>query len=385
MNILDIINVPLSYIIKFCYMIVPNYAVTLLLFAVILKILLFPFGIKQQKNMVKQAALTPKTEAIKKRYAGRTDAPTQQKMNEEIMELYKKENFNPMGGCLPMLIQFPILLSLYNVVTQPLHYLCNVANDTITTIGTKIIELNSSSLLTIPQNISIPETVDKVSQLSQINIISVIRENFELLSEVLPETLSLASLPDFTVFGNSFDLSVTPSFKSWLVIIPILSMLSSFFSMKLTRKFSYQPATTDASTASSMKMMDLTMPLFSLWIAFSVPAVIAVYWIYQNILGVVQQIVLSKLYPIPVFSDEELKRVEKEMNGSHSLPKKEKKKVRSLHHIDDEDYDELPLPKSSEEKKAEANDESTENSGLIQKAALKDDSDRDEKNKKNRK
>ena len=108
-SIWDIINIPLGWIIKISYSLTHNYAVALFLFALILQIILFPLGIKQQKNSVKQASLRPKEMAIRKKYAGRTDKPTQQKLNQEIMELYQRENFNPMGGCLPLLIQLPIL------------------------------------------------------------------------------------------------------------------------------------------------------------------------------------------------------------------------------------------------------------------------------------
>ena len=84
MNIFDIINVPLGFIIKVCYQLTQNYAVALLLFAIALQILLFPLGIKQQKNSVKQASLRPKENAIRKKYAGRNDRATMMKMNTEI-------------------------------------------------------------------------------------------------------------------------------------------------------------------------------------------------------------------------------------------------------------------------------------------------------------
>ena len=89
-----------------------NYLLVLLIFAVLVEILMLPLGIKQQKNSIKQARLRPKEMAIRKKYAGRTDAVTQQKMQAEIQELYRKENFNQFAGCLPMLIQLPIILIL---------------------------------------------------------------------------------------------------------------------------------------------------------------------------------------------------------------------------------------------------------------------------------
>ena len=101
-----------------------HYLLALFLFALMIKIILCPFGIKQQKNSVKQAKLKPKEMAIRSKYKGRTDQPTMQKMQNEIMDLYQKEGYNPMGGCLPMLIQLPIIMILYGIVYNPLKYIC---------------------------------------------------------------------------------------------------------------------------------------------------------------------------------------------------------------------------------------------------------------------
>ena len=147
-SIWDIINIPLGWILKIGYELTNNYALALFFFALVLQIILFPLGIKQQKNSVKQASLRPKEMAIRNKYAGRTDKVTQQKLNEEIMQLYQRENFNPMGGCLPMLIQLPILFSLYNVVISPLKYVCGFTAETITAIQAKVYELMSAANMT---------------------------------------------------------------------------------------------------------------------------------------------------------------------------------------------------------------------------------------------
>ena len=93
-----------------------HYLLALFLFALMIKIILCPFGIKQQKNSVKQARLKPKEMAIRSKYKGRTDQPTMQKMQNEIMDLYQKEGYNPMGGCLPIVLQIPVFLALYWVL-----------------------------------------------------------------------------------------------------------------------------------------------------------------------------------------------------------------------------------------------------------------------------
>ena len=326
---MDILNVPFGYIIKFCYMIIPNYALALLLFALIMKVVLLPLGIKQQKNMIKQASLRPKEAAIRKRYAGRDDKATQQKMQEEIMEFYKKENYNPMGNCLPMLLQFPIIISLFGVINNPLTYICRLGKDNIAAIKDKLIEIGVLAADAVVAN--------------EINLIHMIKDNFAALGDAVG-SLKLTDIPNFNLIGDKFDLSQIPSFnfddtsRLWLFAIPVLTFLASFFSMRLTQKFTYQPPTDNsgANTALSMKIMNLTMPLFSVWITFSVPAIVGIYWIYQNVLGFVQQMILAKSIPIPVFTEDDFKNAEREMNGSIRREKK-KEKPKSLHSIDDDD------------------------------------------------
>ena len=361
-SIMDILNIPFGYILSFCHMLLPNYALALLLFALIMKIILFPLGIKQQKNMVKQAALRPKEMAIRKRYAGRTDKPTQQKMNEEVMNLYQKENFNPMGGCLPVLLQFPIIIALYNVIRNPLTYICRIG-DRVQGIKDALVNLN---LMTVTENGIYKVAATGATVSGEIDFIGLIRDNASSLTEALGD-FDVSRLPNFGIFGNAIDLAQTPRLSevSWLLLIPIITFAAVFFSMKLTRKFSYQAPQQNGgdSAALSMKIMDLTMPLFSVWITFTVPAVIGLYWIYQNILGVAQQIALSKMYPIPQFTEEDMKKAEKEMNGT---VKKEKPKVRSLHHIDDDDE---PANQKNNTGKTDANPAA----GVLGKAPLKDD------------
>ena len=99
-----------------------SYFLGLLLFAIMIKLILLPFGIKQQKNAIRQAKMKPKEEAIRKKYKGRNDQKTQQKMQNEIMEMYQAEGYNPAGGCLPMLVQLVIIMLLYQVIIYPLRH-----------------------------------------------------------------------------------------------------------------------------------------------------------------------------------------------------------------------------------------------------------------------
>ena len=100
------------------------YVLALLIYALIFKIVFLPFAVKQQKNQIKMAKLTPKIELIKAKYRGRTDTATMQKQQEEIMALQKSEGYSMMSGCLPLLLQLPIIIMLYNVIRNPLSYIC---------------------------------------------------------------------------------------------------------------------------------------------------------------------------------------------------------------------------------------------------------------------
>lgn len=341
----------LGWIIRFCYSLTNNYAIALLLFALFVKIVLFPFGVKQQKNMVKQAKLRPKEMAIRKKYAGRNDQKTQQKLQEEIMKLYQDENFNPMGGCLPLLIQLPILFSLYRVITQPLTYLCQFSADTIAAINAKITELIEAGA----QNITAVTNASSYS--AEITTITQMKElGFEHFNGI--EGFVADVIPNFELFGK-LNLALTPSFTnfSWLLLIPLFTLVFTLLSSRITKKLSYQaPTTQEVANNSSMKIMEYSMPLLSTYICFTVPATIGLYWIYNNVLSILQQVILYKLFPYPKFTEKDYKAAEKAVGAEKKPAKKEhdpnKPKVRSLHHIDDDDFEEIYGKKNTNAKKS---------------------------------
>lgn len=357
-SIWDIINIPLGWIIKISYSLTHNYAVALFLFALILQIILFPLGIKQQKNSVKQASLRPKEMAIRKKYAGRTDKPTQQKLNQEIMELYQRENFNPMGGCLPLLIQLPILFSLYNVVVSPLKYICGYSAEVIANIQAKIYELMSAA------GTAGYEMYEAGMAVRQIDLITKMRElGLSNFVDGSGAAITEDALPNFTILGGAMDLSQTPSFTNFnlLLLIPLLTLIVTLGSTFITRKLTYNP-NPEMQNDISMKIMNLSMPLLSVYISFTIAAAIGLYWIFRNILGVLQQLILIKLYPIPKFSEEDYKAAEREF-GAKSQSKKQQKqggqKVRSLHRIDEDDYDEPAKPDDGKPRLKDGVDPST--------------------------
>lgn len=377
-----------------------SYMIAIFIFAVIIElIMLFAFGIRQQKNSIKQAMLRPKEQAIRKKYAGRDDRATQQKVTEEIQAMYQEEGYNPLGGCLPLLLQFPIIIALYYVVINPLHYVVGISQDFINamvTFATDTVEKGGLGLAAAEVNAK--NTISLISLINEKGI-EFFRgitsyQNVDLkvsLSEVY-DTFSTAvekGLPNFNFLGMNLGEIPAISKPSLLWLIPALTFLTYFFSMKLSRKFSYQPSTgsaeADKQAACSNWMMDIMMPAFSVYISFSVPAAVGVYWIFKSIIGTVKQFAISKIMPLPKFTEEDYKAAEKEYAGK--APKEKPRKVdfesgknnpKSLFYMDDEDYVAPEVEKEIERKLAQ-NDSSANDSSTISRAPLKDESDKEKK------
>ena len=378
---MDIINKPLGWVLELCSKIVGgNYLFAILIFAIFVELVLLPFGISQQKKSIKQARLRPKELAIRKKYSGRDDKPTQTKMSEEIQELYQKEGYNPLGGCLPLLIQFPLLIALVNVVYNPLKYICGLSEDAI---------------------VQVQSIVGTSSQRGTVGLLTKMKElGYDAFKNVegFMTAEEFAEMPNLNVFG-AFDLSITPqqcmnldsikTLSGWLILlVPVLTFVAYFLSTKLTRKFMYQPMN-DASQAQmgcSNKVMDIVMPLFSVFLAFTYPAALGLYWIFKCLLGILKQFILSKAMPLPKFTEEDYLAAEKEINSRPDKSLKVAKSgrvVRSLHHIDDEDFEDtaekarafkeaLAAQEEADKKKAE---EAKKNS-MFGASKLKDDSDK---------
>lgn len=370
---MDFINKPIAFLLDLCNKLSPNYAITLLLFAFLVKIILLPLGIKQHSNSLKQASIRPLEAAIVKKYKGRNDRASQQKKQEEIQQIQQRVGFSQFAGCLPLLIQFPIIIVIYNIIRSPLTYLCGFEKEVVTRIKD------------IAKGID-PKLTDEITILSNMH------------KDITPyqaagEAVTVGALPDFSLFG--LDLSLTPGGEGvtkWLILIPVLTFVFTFFSTKLTKKLSYQsPMTVQQGEDAklSLTIMDLMLPLLSTWITFSVPAVIGVYWMYQNVLGVLQQLIMVKIKPYPVFSEEDYKEAERQILGKKKKVKTgrnygkdpDRPRVRSLHHIDDDEYNAKVVEKPQESIPGESK-ASADPNGLLAPVPMKDYADKNDKKKK---
>ncbi len=339
-----------------------SYIVGICIFAVIMEILLLPFAIKQQKNTIRQAQLRPKEMAIRNKNKGRNDQPTQQKVAQEIQELYQRENYSPYSGCLQLLLQLPILIALYNIVINPLHYVLgqgagvSAAMNAYYTAakaagGLGYVNGNPNSTIAMLSG----KGLEEFSGIADFAYFTNGGSVWTSLQQVE------GKVPKFDIFGINF--GENPSFEGNLVLmlVPVLTFVVYFFSMKLSRKFSYQPVqdgANDRQVACSNTMMDVSMPLMSTFFAFMVPAVIGVYWMFRSVLGTLKQFIMSRVMPLPTFTEEDYKAAAREMAGK--APKKVEKSqrvgtVRSLHYIDDEDYEDTRERAMKRQEAMEAN------------------------------
>ena len=254
------------------------------------------------------------------------------------------------GGCLPLLIQMPIIIALYNIVINPLQYVLGKGEGIVNALTKFATTSRAAGGLGISVNNS-TNTIELLAQIDDPNKLNAIKDFawYSNGADIANELGGVVeNMPNFSLFG--LNTGLTPGFQPpyLLLLIPVLTFVAYFFSMKFTRKFSYQPSMgqNDAQMGCSNNMMDIMMPLMSVYITFITPAAVGIYWIFKCLIGMLKQYLLHKAYPMPVFTEEDFKRAEREMKGK--LRPEERAPLagrptgakRSLHSIDDED--ELP-------------------------------------------
>ena len=327
-----------------------NYLIGICIFAIIVEILMTPFTIKQQKNSIKQAKLRPKEMAIRNRYKGRNDQATQQKVSQEIQELYQRENFNPMSGCLPMLVQLPIIMLLYNIVVDPIQNVLGGSVGLANALKTFATASKAAGGLGLSLG-STNGTIEILSHLKGADLSSL--TSFQLftnsgdVASVIDGMMD--KIPSFNI--GSLNFGLTPSFQGnyLLLIVPVLTFVVYFASTKITKKFTYQPTQNEDAPGAgcSTKMMEFYMPAVSTFFCFMVPGALGIYWVFRSIIMTLKQFIMSKVMPLPKFTEEDYKEAERELNSNKPQRKRKnadnldpnRERPRSLHHIDDDEED----------------------------------------------
>ncbi len=285
-----IITRPMGYIIEFIYNLVQNYGIAIILFTIIIKMLLFPLNIKSQKAMKKQQKIQPIMQELQKKYAN-----DKERLNREMMKIYRDNNISMSGGCLPMLIQMPILIGLYQVIQRPLSFLLHVdfnEPDVIRRVYDLRDRFADASLAS--------RTEEQLANMNQMNISQWAAQagqsdwviNFNLFFMNLANVPSAALKYIGEVFQGNFEhLSIV-----LLLLIPIFAVIASVGSMKVSQAMSGQNKNNSQNADSAAQMsntMMWMMPVMTGFFTFTLPAGIGLYWIISSVLQIIQQVGLN--------------------------------------------------------------------------------------------
>lgn len=288
-----------GYLLNILYNVFNNYGIAIILFSIILRIILVPITISQQKSMKKTSKIQKETQELQKKYKN-----NQEKLNQEIMELYKKEKMNPFSGCLSAIIQIVIILSVFWLVSQPLTHMKHVQElDIYKEYAKKVEESSNKSSY---KEIAIINAAEFEYQEITNNLQNDNIEDREQLENKKKELENLRLNMDFI----GLDLSKVPtqSLNDYKVyIIPILYVISSFISIKMTtnmqnnkdknEKESVKEGDSNELEAmqSMNKSMSYMMPIMSVSIALIAPLGLALYWLVSNVLMIIERIIIQKI------------------------------------------------------------------------------------------
>lgn len=297
----------LGYILWGIFYVIQNFGLSIILFTLVIKLVLFPFSIKQQKTMAGTARLNKKQQEIKEKYAN-----NKQKAQEEISKLYEKEGVKPFGGgCLTMVIPLLVILGVFYAVAYPL---------------TNTLHLNADSVQAAVNYVdTIPGYVMNANQTyQQINLLTIF-PNIQN-TEAIQGLFSSSEIAQIEMFENGFntlgvDLLAVPSqfgFASWYILFPVFCFLSNVGSQFIMQKINGNQMN---QQMGCMKIAFYILPLFSAYIAYTVPAAVAFYWIISALLSLVQSILLGKIFsPAQLTANAEARHVALLYQNEASVP-----------------------------------------------------------------
>ncbi len=287
--------------------------IAIIVFTLIVKLILFPLMMKQQKSSFKMQQLQPEMNKIRDKYKGKTDTMSQQRMALELQDFQKKNGVHLMGGCLPMLIQLPILYALYYIFQNAYVYVDVIGNN-YTDIANAIIQIPAALRMEAftPYAQHLVDTYKNLGTLDLSNVNDVVMLVANIKADDWSNILSVlgdsgnALLPLLDTKNNIETFLTIPlvskcglSFPS--VIVPIVAGVTTFLQSKVMTSLMNTTANAENDQAAAMtqsmnKMMLYFMPIMMAFFCLQVPAGLGVYWTISNIFGILQQIFLQKFY-----------------------------------------------------------------------------------------
>ena len=296
---MEIILTPFAWLLRFFYSLCGSYGLTLVLFALVVKVVLFPLSLKGKRSMIQMNILQGQMQKLQKQYG-----KDRQRYNLEVQKLYEKEKVNPMGGCLWSFIPLIILMVLYPIIRAPIHYMMGITDPNSLNAIAEAVNWSTQAVDMgwIKQAAaSFTETAGYYNELYLASLINV--DNLAAVQQAVTAAGGVGANVfsiNFSLFGL-VDLSQIPQLQFWtitgglgLFLLPVISAVTgvffSFISMK-TNAINKQ----SAQNNSSAKTMMIVSPLISLWIGFTLPAALCVYWIANNLLSMLQEFLCSRI------------------------------------------------------------------------------------------
>ncbi|MGN0974902.1 MAG: YidC/Oxa1 family membrane protein insertase [Gemmiger sp.] len=252
---------------KLMYQVIPSYAVTIIVFTILIRLLSFPLAIHQQKSMAKMSVFTPMINEIQQKYKN-----NQQKQQEELMRLQEEYGYNPTAGCMPMLLNMLVLFGIIEVVYKPLKYILSIPTAAIET-ACEALGLNAANYV------------------SQTQLIQAIHAGTTVETGLTAE--QIASIQGFNTQFLGMDICAVPGLQlSPLLIFPILATITMIISQIISNRMSGQ----QAQQQTSMKVMMWAMNAFFAYFCFTVPVGFSLYYTVSNLCMLVQSLITGKLY-----------------------------------------------------------------------------------------
>ncbi len=386
--IFDILAVPLGWLLHFIYQFIPNYFVAIFLFTLLVRIITFPLSLKSQKTQAERAKLAPRLERIQKKYS-----QDKQKLQQKTMELYEKENVSMTGGCLPMLVQFVVLFGIISVIYKPLTHLQNipaaVTNTAIVTVTNPVDEEGKE----IPTENKITKAdAAEGSYYRELRMLKVLDANKDEViaaidamdadarnnisgAEYYEQMQTIRKNFDFfgqTMLDNPWNSEKGFKGISILWLIPLISGLTALASSLISMRFMKVSGGQDQpGQGCSNVMMMVLMPAFSLFITFTVPGGVGIYWICSNIIAVIQTIVLNMIYnPAKIRAQAELEYQERRRKKAEDKKRLKEARLREEQELRRQEKEEA---EEAERKRQEASSkkpvEPTKNPNKLKKKA----------------
>ena len=308
MDIWQIILSPFVALLTLFYNIFGSYGLALIFFAIVIKLILFPFSLKGKKGMIQMNMLSGKMQQLQKAYGN-----NRERYNQEVQALYAKEKINPMSGCLWSFLPFPILIALYAIIRQPLRYLMGLSMDTITAISDAAAKLGYAAA-----------EGGQAAAYEQIYLAKFVHQHWSSFQGQFDGLINL----DYNFLGMDLASQGSTLFKQittggWPVIgvllLPVIATALQFLMTAVSMKSS------GAAANSQSKMIMYLMPLMTLWMGYILPAALCVYWIANTAFSVLQEQLLNKRFNKILDREEtEKERAKREARAAKMMASRER-------------------------------------------------------------